>query len=111
MNIYKFGTHSYEENYHVLLIHDNEYSEEEFDEICLSILESLYKRNKELGHTDITVDELRGEAIERLEELGFKPLKEKVKFSLFGWKQLNDKRSWPTESEEKKLKKLTERIE
>lgn len=86
MNVYFFGYHTDEECPEVPLIHKEEYTQEQFEEICAK----AYKEEAKNAYKGSRVSEYFSRVLERLlNEHGFEQLEPIAKFSPFGWAAVN----------------------
>ena len=97
MKIYKFGYYSEEESPYRLLTCVNDYTEEQFKELCADLYVEAYKESIEEWGKDFaehTVDNLFDIVLEKLiVKFGFNEIKPDCTFNPFGWASI-ERNNW-----------------
>ena len=108
MFLYKFGYGSYEESDFKELIHENQYTEEEFDAIItkaiIKVLKGVISGNYKhiyIHNDGISYQEIHEYVIDELKQLGFKEVNYQAEWSCFGWPSIVDQQSWSKQRGEK----------
>lgn len=110
MKIYKFGYYTEEESPYCLLTCVNDYTEEQFKNLCADLYVEAYKEYKEsLGEWGKefavdTVDNLFNVVLEKLiVKFGFNEIKSDCTFNPFGWDSLERNKWTVVKSEDLEL--------
>lgn len=118
MKIYKFGYYTEEESPYYLLTYVNDYTEEQFKNLCADLYVEAYEEYKEsLGEwgkdfAADTVDNLFSVVLEKLiVKFGFNEIKPDCTFNPFGWRSIERNNSIDIKSKDlelirNKIKKL-----
>ena len=110
MKIYNFGYYSDEESHYYLLTCVNNYTEEQFKELCADLYVEAYEEYKEfLGEwgkdfAEDTVDNLFDVVLEKLiVKFGFNEIESDCTFNPFGWGSIEKNNCIDIKSEDLEL--------
>ena len=107
MYYYKIGYWSFEETSSYTLMNENEFTEEQFDELVVDCIASVFKENKSCKNFEKIINKV----IKMLEdEFGFKQPIVKASFIPFGWANFDDPDDWKPQVEDDKLELIRSKV-